>query len=861
MTMEDRYNIRDTEQKWQKTWRDQKSFEVTEDPSKEKYYVLAMFPYPSGRLHMGHVRNYTLSDVVARYKKSAGFNVLNPMGWDAFGLPAENAAIENKTHPRIWTENNVKAMREQLQSMGLAIDWSREVATCTPDYYKHEQKMFLDFMQADLAYQKESWVNWDPVENTVLANEQVVDGCGWRSGVPVERRKLTQWFLKITDFADELLESLKTLDGWPDRVRIMQENWIGKSNGLQMRFHIVEKDAAAESIEIFTTRPDTLFGASFVALSPDHPLTTALAENNKDVANFVTECHRQGTSEAALEQAEKRGIDTGLTVKHPFEDKTMPVYVANFVLMDYGTGAIFACPAHDQRDLDFARKYDLDVLPVVIPEDAAPESFTVGDEAYTGEGTLYNSGFMDGMSVEDAKKAAIKRIEKSGDGKGTVTWRLRDWGVSRQRYWGCPIPVVHCDDCGIVPVPEDQLPITLPEDIDFSKPGNPIANHPTWKHCQCPTCGKDAERETDTFDTFFESSWYYARYCDAQNADAAFDRAKVDYWCPVDQYVGGIEHAVMHLLYARFFNRALKKCGYLSFDEPFTGLFTQGMVTHETYKDDKGKFLFPTDVDLSAGKDKATKLTDNSPVKVGRIEKMSKSKKNVVDPNEILETYGADAARLFILSDSPPDRDLEWTESGIEGAWKFVHRLWRMVTSPAGTLAAKGAGLPANPDAAAQHVLEELHKTVHHMSQDLEKLHFNKAVAYIRAFANVLSDYDAMGRGDGSVLRFGFETLVKLIAPIMPHLGEELWQNLGHDTLVADEPWPIADKAYLQSDQVTIGVQVNGKLRATITLPRDADKKIAEAKAMNDPGVQKAIGENQVRKVIVVPNRIVNVVI
>ncbi len=861
MTMEDRYNIRDTEQKWQKIWRDKKSFEVTEDPDKEKYYVLAMFPYPSGRLHMGHVRNYTLSDVVARYKKAAGFNVLNPMGWDAFGLPAENAAIENNAHPRVWTENNIKAMREQLQSMGLAIDWSREVATCTPEYYKHEQKMFLDFMAADLAYQKESWVNWDPVENTVLANEQVVDGCGWRSGVPVERRKLTQWFLKITDFADDLLDALKTLEGWPDRVRIMQENWIGKSNGLQMRFHIVEQDAPADSIEIFTTRPDTLFGASFVALSPDHPLTTALAEDNKAVADFVTECHRQGTSEAALEQAEKRGIDTGLTVKHPFEDKNIPVYVANFVLMDYGTGAIFACPAHDQRDLDFARKYDLPVLPVVLPEGEDPQDFTIGAEAYTGEGKLFNSGFMDGMSVEDAKKAAISKIEKSGDGKGTVTWRLRDWGVSRQRYWGCPIPVVHCDDCGIVPVPEDQLPITLPEDVDFSKPGNPIANHPTWKQCKCPACGKDAERETDTFDTFFESSWYYARYCDAQNDNAAFDRAKVDYWCPVDQYVGGIEHAVMHLLYARFFNRALKKCGYLGFDEPFTGLFTQGMVTHETYKDEKGKFLFPTDVNLADGKDKATKLDDGSPVKVGRIEKMSKSKKNVVDPNEILETYGADAARLFILSDSPPDRDLEWTESGIEGAWKFIHRLWRMVTNPAGKLAARGAGLPANPDAAAQNLLEELHKTVHNMSQELEKLHFNKAVAHIRGFANVLSDYDAMGRGDGSVLRCGFETLVKLIAPIMPHLGEELWQSLGHDTLVADEPWPVADKAYLQSDQVTIGVQVNGKLRATITLPRDADKKIAEAKAMDDPGVKKAIGENQVRKVIVVPNRIVNVVI
>lgn len=858
--MEDRYNVRNTEQKWQNTWQEQDTFTVSEDSDKEKYYVLAMFPYPSGRLHMGHVRNYTLSDVVARYRKACGYNVLNPMGWDAFGLPAENAAIENNAHPMEWTRNNIKAMREQLHSMGLAIDWSREISTCEPEYYKHEQKMFLDFLENGLAYQKESWVNWDPVENTVLANEQVVDGCGWRSGVPVERKKLNQWSLKITDYADELLEAIGDLDGWPDRVRIMQENWIGKSKGLQMHFHVMDENAPVKSIEIFTTRPDTLFGASFMAISPDHPLTAALAENNEEIAEFVAECHRQGTSEAALEKAEKRGVDTGLTVQHPFMDKTLRVFVANFVLMDYGTGAIFACPAHDQRDLDFAHKYDLDVLPVVIPEGEDPETFDVGKEAYTDGGLLQNSDFLDGMNVEDAKKEVIARIEKAKDGKGTTTFRIRDWGISRQRYWGCPIPIVHCDACGIVPVKDENLPVTLPEDVDFSKPGNPLANHPTWKNTSCPSCGKDAVRETDTFDTFFESSWYYARYCDSLNEEKGFDREKANYWCPVDQYVGGIEHAVMHLLYSRFFNRALKKCGYLDFDEPFKGLFTQGMVTHETYKDTDGKWLYPYEVNFE-GEGPATKLDDGSAVTIGRIEKMSKSKKNTIDPAEIMETYGADSARLFILSDSPPDRDLEWTESGIEGAWKYIHRLWRNITQPQTTLADKGAALPSSFDENSKPIMEIMHKTIDAVSQDLERLHFNRAVANIRAFSNALSDYDASGKADAAILRQGFETLVKLFAPIMPHLGEELWQSLGHDTLVAEESWPKAEEKFLVSDQITIAVQVNGKVRATITLPRDAEKDIAETTAMEDPNVQKAIGDNTVRKVIVVPNRIVNVVI
>ena len=841
--MQDRYNVKETENRWQKAWREQKCFEVKEDPSKPKFYTLAMFPYPSGRLHMGHVRNYTLSDVVARFKRAQGFNVLNPMGWDAFGLPAENAAIENQTHPSKWTYQNIGVMKSQMDLMGLAIDWSREVATCAPDYYKHEQRFFLDFLKNDLAYQKESFVNWDPVENTVLANEQVVDGCGWRSGAPVERRKLKQWFLKITDFADDLLAALDTLPGWPDKVRLMQENWIGKSQGLNFRFDITGKD---QEIEVFTTRPDTLFGASFVALSPDHPIAAELAATNTKAAEFIAECRRQGTSEAVLEAAEKIGFDTGLRVAHPFvKDKTLPVYIANFVLMEYGTGAIFGCPAHDQRDLDFARKYDLDVIPVVQPQN---EIILIENEAYSGPGVLTNSDFLDGMSVDDAKREVIRRMEAANKGKGTTQYRLRDWGVSRQRYWGCPIPIIHCPSCGIVPVPEKDLPVTLPEDISFSTPGNPIANHPTWKKTKCPTCQADAERETDTFDTFFESSWYQFRYCDPQNADIAFDKDKVQYWAPVDQYIGGVEHAVMHLLYARFFTRALKKCGYLDFDEPFKALFTQGMVTHETYKDSAGKWLYPAD--LKKDGDHFVHAATGEKVTVGRIEKMSKSKKNTVDPVEILETYGADAARLFILSDSPPERDLEWTESGIEGAWKYVNRLWRLVTLTSfdGTA---GQG---------EETRRKIHATTHDLTQDLDKFHFNKAVARLRELSNALESH-ANAKGDGTVLKEGIETLIKLMSPMMPHLAEELWHQMGHKTLVVDAPWPKADESLLSNDTITIGIQVNGKLRATIELPRDIDKKDAEKIALDDPAIQRVLEGKSPKKVIVVPNRIINVVV
>ncbi|MBP2293891.1 leucine--tRNA ligase [Azospirillum rugosum] len=854
-----RYNVKETEAKWQGAWEQQGCFIAREDAAREKYYVLEMFPYPSGRIHMGHVRNYTIGDVIARYKRARGFNVLHPMGWDAFGLPAENAALEKKTHPAKWTRENIATMRGQLKTMGLSIDWSREIATCDVEYYRHEQKMFLDFLKEGLAYRKESWVNWDPVDNTVLANEQVIDGRGWRTGALVEKRKLSQWFLKITAFAEELLQGLDTLDRWPDRVRLMQENWIGKSTGVRFRFDMRGRD---DKLEVFTTRPDTLFGASFAAISANHPLAAELAANNPALAEFIAECNRLGTSEEAIETAEKKGFDTGLKVVHPFDPNwELPVYVANFVLMEYGTGAIFGCPAHDQRDLDFARKYGLPVTPVVVPADADPASFTIGTEAYTGPGLLRNSRFLDGMEVEPAKQEVGRRLEEMGKGERTTQYRLRDWGVSRQRYWGCPIPVIHCESCGIVPVPAQDLPVVLPEDVTFDKPGNPLDHHPTWKHTSCPTCGKPAVRETDTFDTFIESSWYFARFCSPQVEDAAFTREAVDYWLAVDQYIGGIEHAVLHLLYSRFWTRALKQCGYLNVEEPFAGLFTQGMVNHETYKDAAtGAWLAPTDIqknDLG----QYIRTDNNGAVTVGRVEKMSKSKKNVVDPAHIIGTYGADAARLFMLSDSPPERDLEWTEAGIDGAWRYINRLWRMVTEAPVALPTAGSAKPDALSAKAEATRRLVHKTIAGVSEDLEKFRFNKAVARVRELSNALAELDGQGEGEAWVLREGFEAIVRLVGPMMPHLGEELWAQLGHTTLLVNQPWPQADAALVVEDSVTVAVQVNGKLRATLELPRDMAKDAAEQTALADPNVQRALEGKPVRKVIVVPNRVINVVV
>ena len=860
VTIMDQYNPSAIEAKWQDRWEAGECFVADNNSDKPKYYVLEMFPYPSGRIHMGHVRNYTLGDLVARFRRAQGLNVLHPMGWDAFGLPAENAAMERGVHPGKWTIENISAMRAQLRGMGLSYDWDRELATCTPDYYQHEQRMFLKFMEQGLAYRKESWVNWDPVENTVLANEQVVDGCGWRSGAPVERRLLSQWFLKITEYADDLLDAIEGLDRWPDRVRLMQQNWIGRSEGARVRFAIcgdIAEDIAAEAdnIEVFTTRPDTLYGASFVAVAANHPLAIAVAEGNAKATAFLAECAKLGTSEAAVETAEKKGFDTGLTVQHPLvADCRLPVYIANFVLMEYGTGAIFGCPAHDQRDLDFANAYGLGVIPVVLPDDTDAASFEITDTAYTGPGKLFNSGPWDGMDVEEGKRAAIAALEAAESGTGQTTYRLRDWGVSRQRYWGCPIPVIHCDSCGLVPVPEADLPVELPEDIDFEAPGNPLSNHPTWKHVSCPTCGGDAIREQDTFDTFFESSWYFLRFADPHHPQG-FSREAASYWMPVDQYIGGVEHAVLHLLYSRFFMRALRDTGYLEGDEPFAGLMTQGMVCHQTFRDADGKWLFPTEVERDGD---SWKVRDTgAAVTAGRIEKMSKSKRNVVDPDVIIETYGADTARLFMLSDSPPERDMEWTEAGVEGASRFLKRIYRM----AADLSLSTAGTQLPDSGAGGDLVRAAHRAIDAMTADIEAFRFNKAVAQLYTLANAIGEVRGDEPSDLAARRFGVETLIRLLYPLAPHIAEEIWEQLGHAVMLADTDWPKADPDMLTEDSVEIGVQVNGKLRDTVSLPVDADEDVARAAALASAGVIRYLEGREPRKVIVVRNRIINVVV
>jgi len=852
MTAEiERYNAKEAESRWQKVWDDRKVFEANTDPTRPKYYVLEMFPYPSGRIHMGHVRNYTLGDVVARYKRARGFNVLHPMGWDAFGLPAENAARDMGVHPAEWTYSNIDAMRAELKSMGLSLDWSREIATCHPGYYRHQQQLFLEMLKEDLVYRRESVVNWDPVDNTVLANEQVIDGRGWRSGALVEKRELSQWFFRITAFNDDLLAALKALDRWPERVRLMQENWIGRSEGVRLTFDLKDRD---EGLEVYTTRHDTLFGATFCALAPDHPLAKQIAEGNSDAAAFIAECNRMGTSEAVIERAEKKGFDTGLRAIHPFDGRELPVFIANFVLMDYGTGAIFGCPAHDQRDLDFARKLGLDVIPVVAPKDADAENFAVGNEAFVEDGRLINSDFLDGMTVPDAKAEMAKRLAALGCGVTTVNFRLRDWGASRQRYWGCPVPVIHCPDCGVVPVPVAELPVELPDDVTFDKPGNPLDHHPTWKHVDCPSCGAAAARETDTLDTFVDSSWYFARFC-SPRADAPVEKDAVDYWLPVDQYIGGIEHAILHLLYSRFFVRAMRQCGHVALDEPFAGLFTQGMVCHETYRSADGKWLYPEELTFHDN-GPPTKTDDGTPVTVGRSESMSKSKKNVVDPGSIIDQYGADTARWFMLSDSPPERDLEWTEAGVQGAWRFTNRLWRLVLGALDELANAETGAATGKSDEA--LRRAVHKTIIAVSEDLDSLRFNRAVARLYELTNTLIDCEDVG---GLVLREGVETLVRLVAPMMPHLAEELWHRLGHTTLLAEEAWPIADPSLAADDTVTIAVQVKGKLRGTLEVPVDMDKSALEVAALELENVQRAMDGKPARKVIVVPNKIVNIVV
>ncbi|MEQ1753529.1 MAG: leucine--tRNA ligase [Micropepsaceae bacterium] len=851
-----RYNAREVEPKWQKAWEDAQVFRSIIDRSKPKYYVLEMFPYPSGRIHIGHGRNYVMGDVVARFKRAKGFNVLHPMGWDAFGMPAENAAMEQKSHPAKWTYANIETMKSQLKLLGLSVDWSREFATCDPGYYKHQQKMFLDFLRLGMVARKESNVNWDPVDNTVLANEQVVDGRGWRSGALVEQRKLTQWFFRISDMADELLTAIDGLDRWPDKVRLMQRNWIGRSEGARVTFTLT--DAKHTSLEIFTTRPDTLFGASFCAISPDHPITQDLAKSNKKLVDFIAECKRTGNTAAAIEAAEKLGFDTGLRAKHPFiAGHSLPVFVANFVLMEYGLGAIFGCPAHDQRDLDFARKYNLPVIPVVVPTGEDAKTFSVGTEAFTGEGLLANSDFMNGMTVEDAKKDVIAKLEGRGIGKKTITYRLRDWGISRQRYWGCPIPIIHCLSCGPVPVPDRDLPVTLPEDATFDLPGNPLDRHPTWKNVVCPTCGKPARRETDTMDTFVDSSWYFARFCDA-HAEGPTNPEAVNYWLPVDQYIGGIEHAILHLLYSRFFVRAMKKAGHAGLSEPFAGLFTQGMITHETYKDQDGKWLFPEEVEKRDGL--ALKRGTNQAVAIGPVEKMSKSKKNVVPPEAVADTYGVDAARWFMMSDSPPERDSEWSEAGIDGAWRFVQRVWRLVEEALPKLPGFGSSKPDSFSKEAIAIRRIAHRTIDLVSEDLEKFRFNKAVARIFEFINALSEFTPRSDSDQWAMREALEALVMLINPMVPHLSEECWRLLGATTMAVHAPWPKADPALTKVDSVTLAIQIDGKRRDEIELPKDLPAKAAEEAALAREGVLKAIDGRVIKKVIIVPNRIVNIV-
>jgi leucyl-tRNA synthetase len=864
-----RYTAAEIEAKWQQAWDKAGVFTATRSADKPKYYVLEMFPYPSGRIHMGHVRNYTMGDVIARYKIATGHNVLHPMGWDAFGMPAENAAMAIGGHPKTWTYNNIADMRAQMKPLGLSIDWSREFATCDPEYYRQQQALFLDMLKAGLVYRKNAMVNWDPEDMTVLANEQVIDGKGWRSGANVERRELTQWFFKISDMAEELLEALGDLDNWPAKVRLMQENWIGKSRGLQMRFALSAPTHGHTDIEVYTTRPDTLAGASFMALSTDHPLAKSLEADNPGLAAFSAECRKLGTSEVELEKADKRGFDTGLTVQHPlYPDQTLPVWIANFVLIDYGTGAIFGCPAHDQRDLDFARKYNLSVVDTFVAvENGAPVENTAFVPPKTEVVQWINQpAGVTNATGQQAIDTTIDWAEAQGMGEGKTQFRLRDWGLSRQRYWGCPIPVVHCDDCGVVPEKKENLPVVLPDDVTFDIPGNPLDRHPTWRDVPCPSCGKPAKRETDTMDTFVDSSWYYARFT-APHAATPTDLEDAAYWMNVDQYIGGIEHAILHLLYSRFFARAMQITGHLpkSAIEPFNALFTQGMVTHEIYYtiEESGKTK-----DYGDGKQErivrkvyhlpeTIEFIDDKPWVIGGNEatiipsaKMSKSKKNVVDPDSIITAYGADTARWFVLSDSPPERDVEWTASGAEASFKHLSRVWRIATEIA-DMADNGA--QKDDDA----LLREMHKTIHDVTVGVESFGFNASIARLYAFTSTLSKSNA----GASAKRQAIQTLAQLMSPMTPHLCEEIWTLLGNTTLITKATWPKADETMLVDDMVTLPIQINGKRRAEISVPRDMDKAEVEKIALTVQAVQKALDGATPKKVIVVPGRIVNVVI
>jgi len=868
LTTVERYNPRVEELRWQKAWEDEQSFVVSNEDPRERYYVLEMFPYPSGRIHMGHVRNYAMGDVLARYKRARGFNVLHPMGWDAFGLPAENAAKQTGSHPKTWTYGNIDAMRRQLKGMGLSFDWTREFATCDVDYYHRQQMLFLDFLEAGLVARKKSKVNWDPVDETVLANEQVIDGRGWRSGVIVEQRELTQWFLKISDYSEDLLTAIDGLEGWPEKVRTMQRNWIGKSEGLAFEFGLKGAPAGFDRLPVFTTRPDTMRGPTFAAIAADHPLAKALAADSKAVAEFIELCHQIGTSQAEIDTAEKMGFDTGIRVTHPADPGwELPLYIANFVLMDYGTGAIIGCPAHDQRDLDFARKYGLPVIDVYVPADTGEQ---VGDVAYVPPKTQtvrYVQWFGEAgeLTIQQAMAETLALFEKNGWGRAQTQYRLRDWGISRQRYWGCPIPVIHCEEHGAVPVPVADLPVKLPDDVTFDRSGNPLDHHPTWKHVACPVCGKPARRETDTMDTFVDSSWYFARFT-APHADEPTIPGVADSWLPVDQYIGGVEHAILHLLYSRFFTRAMHKTHHLGMDEPFKGMFTQGMVVHETYKDLNGDWMLPADVTLEGIGEarRAVQTTTGAPVEIGAIEKMSKSKKNVVDPDEIVRTYGSDTARWFMLSDSPPERDVQWTEAGIEGASRFQQRVWRLVNE-----AIELGGLPSTGDTSSadiEAVRKLVHRAVKTIGDDIEGLRFNRGVAQIYELTNGLVKFaatlEAAPTANGAAaLREAVEMLVQVITPMMPHLGESCWALLGKAGMVTDAGWPEIDSALLVDSSVVIAVQVNGKRRDEITLPIGAAREHIEREVLSLDAIARMLDGKAPKKIIIVPDRIVNVVI
>ncbi len=836
--MSSRYNHKVIEKKWQDVWSQNKIFQTSRDENKEKFYVLEMFPYPSGKIHMGHVRNYTLGDVIARYKKMKGYNVLHPMGWDAFGLPAENAALTEKKHPESWTYQNIKTMKEQLLKMGLSLDWEREIATCHPEYYKHEQKFFIDMFKAGLAYKKEADVNWDPVDKTVLANEQVIDGRGWRSGAVVEKKKLSQWFLKISKYSDELLKDLDNLENWPKKVKIMQSNWIGKSIGAEIDFHVSEIET---KIKIFTTRPDTIYGATFLAISSDHELVTKISTNNSGLEKFIKDCENINPDKV------KRGFDTGLFANHPFiEGKKLPIFVANFVLKEYGLGAIFGCPAHDQRDLDFAREYNLDVIPVVKPTNISENAFKITTEAFTDDGIMINSPSLNGLSINEAKDKIIEHIEKLNIGRKKVNFKLRDWGISRQRFWGCPIPIIYREDGEILPVEETALPVKLPDIKSFTESSSALNNISDWKETVCPKTGLKALRETDTFDTFFESSWYYFRYCNAR-LEKPFDKKDIDYWLPVDQYIGGIEHAILHLLYSRFFTKALRDLNYFNLDEPFKGLFTQGMVTHITYKNKNGDWLEPKDVEIVNG---AFKDNNGREVRTGKIEKMSKSKKNVVDPNDIINSYGADTARWFMLSDSPPERDLQWTDTGIAASFKFINKLYELVE--------KYKNYPSNSNENSKDI-NELKIIINEVAENIETFQFNKSVAKIYEFVNILNDGILKNKFSQKNFKWSLEKLSIILQPFVPHISEEIWSSLGNQRLCINEAWNFED--VIKKSEIKIAVQINGKTKEIIEVDDKFSKeKVLETVKLNEKIKKNLLGKNVVRE-IYVPGKIVNLVI